>query len=212
MTTIDFSVIERAIVSAATPTSSPVLVHSLGIPGCGKSSLFKILEKNWYEKSKSSPTLLGFDQVMQSHPDYQAYPDKIAAFDKFELPAREAGYRVLDKLLEKRAHILFDNGGSADSHPALLRRAQHDFGYKVILISIFTPVSISASRVDLRAEQTGQHTPMHYLQERFDKLQKLLPEYKALTPHFFEIDNSIDDYSGFMSCCHSVANEIVEHI
>jgi predicted ABC-type ATPase len=212
MTNIDFTEIEQSMIGAAVASPSPILVHSLGIPGCGKSSLFKVLERMWHRETATPPTILGFDQVMQSHSDYQAHPDKIAAFDVFEIPAREAGYRILDKLMQKKAHILFDNGGSAESHRELLRRARDEYGYQLIFVSVITPVSIASARVDIRAEQSGQHTPMHYLQERFDKLQKLIPDYRSMAHSFYEIENAHDDMSAYVSQCEVVSTEILAKI
>lgn len=184
--------IETHFVAGAETVVQPVFVHMLGIPGSGKSSFLKILQNMW--QAKAPVKLLGFDQIMQSIPSYQAIDDKIAGFAQYEIPARLTGYRILDGLLAKRSHILFDNGGSAESHPDLLRHARDDLGYRLAFVWMNTPIDIARARVDFRAVEEGQHTPLHYLEDRAAKLEKLITIYRTLTPHFYEMDNS---HSGF---------------
>ena len=204
----EFIDIEKTMTGAAQSASSPVFVHMLGIPGSGKSSFLNILHQTWNNTSSLPATLLGFDQVMQSLPSYQAMADKVAGFDMFELPAREAGYRILNGLIQKRVHILFDNGGSAQSHPDLLQAARDNYGYRLIFVSVKTPLSIARQRVDVRAVQAGQHTPLHYLEERQAKLDALIPAYRALTPHFYELENSGENREAFHRDCERLAAEI----
>ena len=192
----------------AQAVNNPVFVHMLGIPGCGKTSFLKILKSVWSAETKSPASLLGFDQVMQSLPSYQSEADKIAAFAKYELPAREAGYRILDGLLKKRAHTLFDNGGSAESHPDLLRSARDKLGYRLVFVSIETPVALARERVDIRAVEKGQHTPLHYLEEHQAKLEKLIPTYRGLTQHFYTLDNSSGHFDIFTKNAQQVATAI----
>ncbi len=188
--------IEDCIIGNAEMASFPVFVHMLGIPGSGKSSFLKILQREWQKKSQA--TLLGFDQIMQAIPSYQKTGDKIAGFAQYEIPARLSGYRILDGLLAKRAHILFDNGGSAESHPDLLRQARDGLGYRLVFVYMNTPIEVARARVDSRAVEEGQHTPLHYLEERAAKLEKLIETYRTLTPHFYEIDNSQGSFDEFI--------------
>ncbi|MEK7801274.1 MAG: zeta toxin family protein, partial [Pseudomonadota bacterium] len=116
--TFELKQIEEDIVGQAISSPRPFLLHMLGIPGAGKTTFLEILQQNWTKEHGTKLTLLGFDQVMQALPSYQLNPDKPSAFAAFELPARAAGYSILESLLAKKASILFDNGGSAASHPA----------------------------------------------------------------------------------------------
>jgi predicted ABC-type ATPase len=188
--------IERQMIDGADQADKPVFVHMLGIPGSGKSSFLKILQAEWQKKSNA--TLLGFDQIMQSIPSYQAMDDKIAGFEMLEVPARLAGYRILEGLLAKRATILFDNGGSAESHPDLLRHSRDELGYRLVFVYMNTPIDVARARVDVRAVEAGQHTPLNYLEERHAKLQKLIEVYRTLTPHFYEFDNGHGDFEQMM--------------
>lgn len=161
--------------------TQPIFLHMLGIPGAGKTTFLNILEANWIGVDK--PYLLGFDQVMQAMPDYQAEPDKIKAFEIFELPAREKGYQILKNLIANKQSLFFDNGGSAASHLDILSRAKES-GYTIILVSIATPINVAQRHVDQRSIIEGRHTPMTYLEDRAQKISTLTADYRALTPHF----------------------------
>jgi predicted ABC-type ATPase len=204
--------LEIFMTETAETVDNPIFVHMLGIPGCGKTSFLKILQSVWSSKNKPSVTLLGFDQVMQSIPSYQAIGDKIAAFAEMELPARETGYRILEGLLQKRAHIIFDNGGSAESHPDLLRQARDNHGYQLVFVSIVTPVILARARVYNRSIKEGQHTPPHYLEERQLKLEKLIPIYQSLTPHFYNFDNNSTEFDAFEKTSYQIATAICRDI
>ncbi len=191
------------------PAKSPILLHMLGIPGAGKTTFLDGFLVRWEHDPK--PVLLGFDQVMQSLPEYQNNPDKIAAFAVCELPAREAGYRLLDSLIAARSDILFDNGGSAATHVELLRRAQ-DVGYRIVLVSIKTDVQEAQKRVDARAVTEGRHTPMNYLDDRARKLAELEADYRALTQHFYEMYNDGQDFGAFQNACMNMADTVLRDL
>jgi predicted ABC-type ATPase len=178
----------------------------LGIPGAGKTTFLNILEANWIGPDK--PYLLGFDQVMQAMPEYQAEPDKIKAFDLFELPARQKGYQILEDLIADRKSLLFDNGGSAATHLNILSSAREK-GFTIILVSIETPVEVAQRHIDQRSITEGRHTPMHYLEDRAQKIQALASDYRNITPHFYEITNDGMNMSVFENACYILAQELI---
>lgn len=206
----ELSDIEARMIADAETVSQPVFVHMLGIPGSGKSSFLKILQNEW--QTKAPVSLLGFDQIMQAIPSYQVMDDKVAGFAQYEIPARLTGYRVLNGMLAKRAHILFDNGGSAESHPDLLRHARDDFGYRLAFIWMNTPLEIARSRVDFRAVEEGQHTPLHYLEDRHAKLDKLITTYRTLTAHFYEMNNNHDGFDQFITNATQLSLKIIKEL
>lgn len=185
----------------------PVFLHMLGIPGSGKTTFLEVLREKW--QGNPCPVLLGFDQVMQAMPEYQAMTDKVVAFDRFELPARELGYRKLDAMMVQRSPILFDNGGSAEHHIEILKKAAQQ-GYRIILVEIETDVTHSRARVDARAVTEGRHTPLAYLAERAEKLAKLKDHYRALTPHYYTIKNDSCDLAAFHAKCLEVIG-LIQH-
>lgn len=175
------------IVESATSCSSPFLLHMLGIPGAGKSSFLQELHKNF---PAPKPAIIGFDQIMVSLPGYKSANDKRKAFEEWELPARAAGYWTLREMMQKKAHILFDNGGSAASHIDLLRYAHGEKGYKIAIVHVLAPPQIARERILKRFLETGRYTPHEYLEDRAQKITALYTDYKNLTPRFYEIENT----------------------
>ncbi len=189
--------------------ANPVLIHMLGIPGAGKSTFLEILRKKW--NSASPAYLLGFDQIMTDIAAYQAIADKDAAFAKYELPARETGYRLLDNLMIKRANILFDNGGSAAHHLDLLQHAKN-VGYYVVLVSITAPLNTAQQRIDARAALEARTTPPHYLSERHEKLAALEMQYRRLTPAFYHLHNDGCDRTVFVKTSIELADKLLHDL
>lgn len=178
--------IVRQILDDASPSPAPFLLHMLGIPGAGKSSFLSALADLW---ATPSPTLLGFDQIMEQMPEYKGTSDKKEAFVQCELPARSAGYLVLHDLLHKKANVFFDNGGSAASHLDLLRFARDVLGYRLAIVSVVSCPLAARERILRRYETEGRYTPHEYLEDRADKIRALQESYQQLTPHFYEIGN-----------------------
>lgn len=193
-------------IDMALPATNPVLVHMLGIPGAGKSTFLDILQKRW--NMDSPPCLLGFDQIMTHMPEYQAIGDKQAAFAACELPAREMGYGLLDTLIHRRAHILFDNGGSSAHHLDLLQQAIKA-GYHVALVSITVPLDVAQQRIHARTAENGRTTPLHYLEERQTKLTALEEKYRHLTPSFYHLHNEGNTISSFIDESVALADRLL---
>ncbi len=183
----------------------PVLVHTLGIPGAGKSTFLNILRQNW--NLDTPACLLGFDQIMMNMPEYQAISNTTAAFASCEIPARETGYRLLDNLINRRAHILFDNGGSAAHHLDLLQHAQCA-GYQVIIVSLIVPLDLAQQRVDRRIAEENRTMPPYYLAERLQKISQLKPQYRNIADAFYELNNSDNNAALF----HKKSIELVDNI
>lgn len=202
--------IEQLMIAEAKQVSAPLFVHMLGIPGSGKTSFLEVLEVVWRSNHSVPATFLGFDQVMQAMLSYQKTGDKVEAFAKYELPARSVGYRLLEGILKKRAHIFFDNGGSAESHPDMMLEARNTLGYRLVFVSIEISLEEALKRVHIRAIGSGQHTPSHYLEERHIKLQKLIPVYEGIAHNFYRIQNDGADIDLFQQKSQDVAREICE--
>jgi predicted ABC-type ATPase len=191
------------------PENNPVLVHMLGIPGAGKTTFINVLSGRW---ESSAPVLVGFDQIMESLPEYRAAEDKESAFAAYELPAREAGYRLIHDLLHKRTSILFDNGGSASCHLDLLRFAK-EAGYRIAVVSVRSSPEAARERLLRRFAEEGRYTPHDYLEDRAGKIALLHESYKSLTPYFYEIDNDADvDRALFLKNVVQTAEKLLSHL
>ena len=173
------AVMTRAL-AGLTPTDSPLLTHMLGIPAAGKSTY--VLGQH-----HDNTLILGFDRVMESLPDYQrdhAALGAVAAFVKWEVPARMIGYEILHRACDLRLNILFDHGGTRRDHVDFLHDAKLRMGYRVRVVYVPVDPDIALERLAMREARTGRHTPPHYVPERFATLNELLPLYRDVADDF----------------------------
>lgn len=202
-------IIQPHNIDAAPAAKSPVLVHTLGIPGAGKSTFLNILQQKW--NMDAPPCLLGFDQIMAEMAEYKAFDDMSAAFAACEIPARETGYRLLNNLITRRAHILFDNGGSAAHHVDLLKNAQK-VGYHIVIVSLTVPITVAQRRVSNRLTQENRKTPPHYLTERLEKITRLDGQYRQIADAFYELRNDGDNAVLFQRKAVELANKLLQDL
>lgn len=181
------------ILQSAVPQADPVLIHLLGPPGSGKSTVAALLAQ---ATRASCPTIVAFDQLMESVPAYRDSPDREDAFRTWELPAREAGYTLLRLLLGKRITIILDHSGAVPSHVELLRHARQSQHYYVAVIRVLTPLETAASRIAARHTDGGRFVPLHYLADRHAAIEVLLDGYRSVAHYYADISNELDGVAG----------------
>ncbi|MBV8060032.1 MAG: zeta toxin family protein [Alphaproteobacteria bacterium] len=177
-----------AIRQAASPSSAPFFIHTLGGPGCGKSSLMTALRDFFAEKN---PVFVAMDKLMEGMPEYQAglKIDPAKAFVSCELPARIACYALLKDLIAHRANIIFEHSGANDAHPALLQYAKQA-GYRIQLLHLQVSADVAKARIIERNAQGGRFTPPHYVDERNLIIAGLLPQYVQIADNYHVLENS----------------------
>lgn len=166
----------------AVSVSHPYLLHTIGVPGSGKSALLAALQGAMPEAVP-----LSFDRMMIGLTEYRqlAALNGEQAFYKYEVPARQAGYYALRLLLEQRAPILFEHSAAAVEHPKLLRHAK-GLGYRVVMAHLQVTPESAARRVQARG---GRHTPPDYIPDRARLIAELLPAYEAVADIIIPIFN-----------------------
>ena len=171
-----------ALCDNAVPVARPYLLHTIGVPGAGKSALLAALQ---HVLPEAVP--LSFDRIMTELADYRqlAAQDGQRAFQTFEVPARQAGYHALQRLLQRRASILFEHSAAAPEHPALLRHAKA-LGYRVVMAQLQVSLDSAVQRVRTRG---GRHTPSDYIPARARLIAELLPAYEAIADAIIPIHN-----------------------
>jgi predicted ABC-type ATPase len=169
---------------------TPTFIHMLGAPGAGKSTYAK-LAHSYAKENEKQFTYLGFDKIMQAMPSYQKEKSVIKALDKYELPARRAGYSLLKELIDKKANILFDHGGSFDEHPDILSYSKHK-GFKTAVLYIELTEEEAALRVEKRNQEKGRFTPPGYVHDRSKAIKALLPLYIERSDYFIKLTNHQD--------------------
>lgn len=180
----------EAETSLAKPADGqPYILHMLGVPGSGKSTIVTELCEHLSQET-APPYLLDFDRVMTAMPAYQEALNNQAAFSVFELPAREAGYHLLQSLLQKQVNIVFDHGGSPNTHPDILAHAKKQFNYKIMVAEVLCNEQTAMNRITKRNSIHNRHTPVNYVKERHDAIETLKPRYREVADQYIEIDNS----------------------
>lgn len=179
-----FEPVIKKLLAGAPSVNTPKFAHMLGIPGAGKSTFYN---KN---KEKFSNFLrIDFDMVMELLPEYQRDVKLFGsknAFERWQIPARVAGYELLRRAIEEKKNIFFDNGGSAGCHQELLANIKKK-GYQTAMYYIDCPLDIALSRVAEREKITKRHTPQQMIEERRLLIQKNLPQYQALVDDFQKV-------------------------
>lgn len=164
--------------------SAPKLIHMLGIPGCGKSSFYQTHQADFKDYIH-----IDFDDVMEKALCYQQDILKLGkenAFQKWELPARIAGYELLRIAIATRKNIFLDHGCSPNCHKELLLNAKKA-GYETTMYYIECDVQTALNRV----AQRGRPFPKDRLLERHKLIQQRVKEMPTVVDHFIIINNDI---------------------
>ena len=176
---LDLGIADRIIASrlaGCTPSDQPRILHTMGIPGAGKSTYIAGLDHR-------NQVLISFDDIMEDIPDYQY--DKIkhgieAAFARWELCARAIGYELLFQAAEHQLNMIFDNSGSRPDHVPFLQALKDQFGYRVAIHFFSITEELALQRAALRE----RFLPPHYIPDRKQKIEALLPAYQALADEY----------------------------
>lgn len=168
----------RKFLSAGQKVGKPFILHTIGVPGAGKSTYIRTLDK-------TNIVVVSFDDVMEAIPNYQQDKKNLGAeeaFGKWEVCAREIGYELLFQAIEKQLNIIFDNTASRPDHVDLMTELKKQGVYK--LRFLYFPISEELAIA--RAAKRERYLPPHYIPERRKKIEALLPAFKALADEYDE--------------------------
>jgi predicted kinase len=160
----------------AEPHKTPVMMHTIGVPGAGKSTYLKQYDKTNY-------VVISFDDIMEDIPSYQTDRKLLGteyAFQRWELCARAIGYELLFRAIARNLNIIFDNSGSRTDHVTMLRQLKNKHGYTIRMVYFAITEELALARAATRE----RYLPPHYIPERRQIIESLLPDYQALADHF----------------------------
>lgn len=180
-----FDVIIDKFISEAPTVSNPELVHMLGIPAAGKSTFYQ-QNKEQFE----GYVFIGFDFLMMAHPKYREDVEilgPVKAFEKWEIPARIAGYELLARSVKAKKNIFFDHGGTPKCHQELLENVKK-LGYKTRMFYIYCDVDVAIKRAEIREQQTKRHTPVEMIRARVEHVENNKNIYKKIVDEFIELN------------------------
>lgn len=171
------------------PNINPKIIHTLGIPGSGKSTFCKKQKQNNF-------IYISFDHIMEQipayHHDIEAYGSP-TAFKNWEIPARVIGYELLRRAIEKRLNILFEHSGATAAHLDLLKNLRLQ-GYEIEIDYIQCNINKALLRAKKREDITHRHTPPEMIKQRASVLVELCSEYKKIADVFRTYDNSFNQF------------------
>ena len=175
---------ERLIEAKA--VEHPFIFNVSGIPAAGKSTYCKRLTKgetSFNGIDFSNVLYLAFDDIMQN----PALPYRIDAakslqyaFDRWEAPARIAGYELLKRAVDAKLNILFEHSSSLEQHVSLFDLLVSDYGYELYFVYLNADAGEAKKRVEDRAKRENRTFAPERIDERYAAINRLLPEYKKL--------------------------------
>ena len=83
--------------------------------------------------------------------------------------------------VNKKASIIWEHSSALEQHVKLYELIHKKSEYKVRMDVIHTPLEVIRQRLGVERD-SGRYLPEHYITERTEKLNILLPEYKKCVP------------------------------
>lgn len=172
--------IKDQFLGGVSSSPAPTVYCMAGIPGAGKSTFVDAALKRG--EFPAHAFLLDPDRVMNAIPQYRDDFQTLgaaAAFSKWELPARDLAYAMLDDAINLRCDIIKDMGCARRENYDKLK-ALKESGYRVQMYYIDHPVQDALKRIALRP----RHTPEQLVRDRASGLVELIPLYRTLADEF----------------------------
>ena len=198
------AVFERIVVESlntAMPVERPFLLNVAGIPGAGKSTYCKNLlagKSSFCGLDFSNSLYLAFDEIMcnpQSPYRAEAALDAARAFDRWEIPARIAGYELLKRAVDGKLNILLEHSSSVVGHATLFELLASRYDYELYFGYLNVNLDEAKKRVEKRARRENRSFAPERIDERYVALGELLPEYRKLFKSNFKQKEQWELYS-----------------
>jgi len=167
---------------------SKFIIHTGGVPSCGKTYFCNYLLEN--ELLPKETVFIQFDLIMEKLTGYKKdmeTADPAKAFENWEIPAKIIGYELIERAIAKNLPILLDHGGSFFGHKDLLKNLKA-LGYTTEMHFINCSIDTALKRAQKRSK-TQRHTPEEMILERHQNLQSLKQEYHSIVDKFYDYHN-----------------------
>lgn len=172
--------VKRAL-AGVRPVDRPRLINVCGLPASGKSAVCKAIKAE-------RPELLyiSFDALMEELPVYLAehLKDRRKSFERWEIPARFAGYQLLKQAVRHKLPILFEHSNADPRHVELYQKIRQA-GYTVDIRYIDAAPDLVLPRLASRErffspERTRERAAI--LSELLPDLRRTADDFTVLTP------------------------------
>lgn len=158
-----------------------------GVPCSGKNTY---LDSNF--KGNNNFIIIEADAIMLDMPFYKSDLNKgmskESLFSQWEIPARILSYKLLLTSIDKGLSIIHNTGGFAEVNIEIIEQVKKN-GYLIKHIHFDIPSEIALKRLNDRNKLSGQYTPIEYIIERQEEINKLLPHYIKLSHDYLVIKN-----------------------
>ena len=125
-----------------------------------------------------------FDKIMLSLSGYQrdlALYGSVAAYGKYEMPARIIGYELLRRAVNLKLNIMFEHSGTNQAHLELFQNIRKK-GYRTAVDFIVCNTGLAIARAEERTKKTSRYIPEEVIRKRASGLQSYIAAYQKLTP------------------------------
>lgn len=175
----EFDAISVRFLSRGLPSERPVLMNVSGLPAAGKSRYVQTLLC-----SRPDFVSISFDAIMEACRGYRNdwTRDRRLAFSRWELPARVAGYRLLEQCIDRRFSVIFEHSNALAGHLALYEAIRRQ-GYEIEIHFIGATPELVLPRLAGR----NRYFPESLVEERWHTIQTWLPEYRRISDRFVEV-------------------------
>ncbi len=166
--------------------TDPIVYAMSGVPGAGKSTF--VMQELKSGRFPDNAFILNPDRVMQALPEYQidlGEKGREEAFIRWEMPARDLSYELLEVAVRRGGHVIKDMGCSRHENLEMLQNIKGR-GYRLEMHYIYCASEEAVRRANAR----GRYTPESMIYERAEMLAELLPCYKELADCFEAYDNT----------------------
>ncbi len=178
-----FEPIIEKMLAEAQPTQEPLFIHTLGIPGSGKTTCVKN-----HKAEYPGCLVIGFNLVMEAAPQYQRDTEELGlveAFAKWEIPARIAGYELLFRAINKGYSIFFDHGGSPELHLELMKAVKRA-GYHTKMYYTKCDIEVALARVAEREKVLNRHVPPELIIKRAPMIEERAQQFRSIVDEFID--------------------------
>ena len=181
-----FEQIINKSMDSTTPVEHPFMINVAGIPGAGKSTYCKKLitgKESFCNINFSNVLYIAFDEIMcNAQLPYKNEADLNVeqAFNRWEIPARIAGYELLKRAVDKKLNILFEHSSSIEWHVKLFELMASKYDYMTYFVYLNIDPDKAKTRVMERMEHENRRFTPELVDRRHAALVSLLPEYRKL--------------------------------
>ena len=168
---------------------APQFVAAAGNIAAGKTSLLRFLAASG-ELSAANAVRHDPDAVMSEIPEYRAetLANPMAAFRRWEIPARKLAEEILERAVERRCDIVYDRTCAFSDTISFLKRLRLT-GYQIRVCFVWADLEECLRRAELRAKTSRRSVPEEIIVQRAEALRSLVPQYCALANTFDIFEN-----------------------